>query len=124
MVTIRRAGRDATLVAWAAALTDCLAVAASWGDRGVDVEVLEVGSSVLLDDAAVLASVARTKNAVIVGVAPELSCRIHEALFPRLKSAVRRVASKDCPVPFAKHLETAFMYGHDDIENAVRETLR
>jgi pyruvate/2-oxoglutarate/acetoin dehydrogenase E1 component len=91
MVTMRRAGRDATLVAWAAALNDCLVVAASWAARGIDVEVLEVGSSVLLDDTAVLASVARTKNAVIVGVAPELSCRIHEELFAELEHPVARV---------------------------------
>src|SRR3954454_18603269 len=91
MVTMRRAGRDATLVAWATALYDCLVVAASWDERGIDVEVLEVDSSVLLDDTAVLASVARTKNAVIVGVAPELVCRIHEELFSELEHAVARV---------------------------------
>jgi pyruvate/2-oxoglutarate/acetoin dehydrogenase E1 component len=91
MVTIRRPGRDATLVAWGPAVRDCLAVAESWSGRGVDVEVLEVGTSVLLDDAAVLASVSRTKNAVVVGVAPELACRIHEELFAELEHAVARV---------------------------------
>ena len=91
MVTIRRPGRDATVVAWGSSVNDCLAVAQAWSERGVDVEVLEVGSSVLLDDVAVLASVARTKNAVVVGVAPELVCRIHEELFSELEHAVARV---------------------------------
>src|SRR5947209_6165903 len=91
MVTIRRPGRDATVVAWGSAVRDCLAVAESWSERGVDVEVVEVGASVLLDDAAVLASVSRTKNAVVVGGAPELVCRIHEELFAELEHAVARV---------------------------------
>ena len=91
MATIRRPGRDVTLVAWGRTVGDCLAVAERWGERGVDIEVLEVGSDVLLDDAAVMASVGRTKNAVVVGVAPELSCRIHEELFAELEHAVVRV---------------------------------
>src|SRR3954471_16855211 len=91
MVTIRRPGRDATLVAWGQTVSDCLAVAEAWSARGLDIEVLEVGASVLLDDAAVLASVSRTTNAVVVGVAPELVCRIHEELFSELEHAVARV---------------------------------
>jgi pyruvate dehydrogenase E1 component beta subunit len=91
MVTIRRPGRDATLVAWGPTVKDCLAVAESWSGRGVDVEVVEVGSSVLLDDTAVLASVSRTKNAVVVGAAAELACRIHEELFAELEHAVVRI---------------------------------
>jgi pyruvate/2-oxoglutarate/acetoin dehydrogenase E1 component len=91
MVTVRRSGRDATLVAWGRTVDDCLAVAAVWSERGVDVEVLEVGSSVLLDDAGVLASVSRTKNAVVVGGAPELTCRIYEELFADLEHPVVRV---------------------------------
>jgi pyruvate dehydrogenase E1 component beta subunit len=91
MVTIRRPGRDATLIAWGRTVGDCLAVAESWGGRGVEVEVLEVGGPVLLDDAGVLASVARTRNAVVVGGAPELACRIHEELFAELEHAVQRV---------------------------------
>jgi 2-oxoisovalerate dehydrogenase E1 component beta subunit len=91
MVTVRRPGRDATLVAWGRMVNDCLAVAEAWSERGVDIEVLEVGSSVLLDDAGVVASVSRTKNAVVVGGAAELACRIHEELFADLEHAVVRV---------------------------------
>jgi pyruvate/2-oxoglutarate/acetoin dehydrogenase E1 component len=37
---------------------------------------------------------------------------------------VQRVASKDTPVPFAKQLEAAYIYSHDDIEKAVHQTLK
>ena len=55
--------------------------------------------------------------------ATEVSARIHESLFRELEAPVERVAAKDCPVPFAKQLETAFLYSHADIEAAVRRTL-
>jgi pyruvate dehydrogenase E1 component beta subunit len=57
-------------------------------------------------------------------VGAEVSARIHEALFRELRAPVQRVASRDCPVPFAKQLEAAFLYSHADIERAVRATLQ
>jgi pyruvate dehydrogenase E1 component beta subunit len=57
------------------------------------------------------------------GVGAEISARIHESLFKELKAPVQRVASQDSPVPFAKQLETAFIYSHADIVAAVRTTL-
>ena len=79
----------------------------------------------------ILTSVKKTGRAVVVheavksfGVGAEVSARIHETLFRELKAPVQRVASQDSPVPFAKQLEAAFLYSHDDIERAVRETLR
>jgi len=57
------------------------------------------------------------------GVGAELSSRIHERLWGQLKAPVQRVAAKDCPVPFSKVLETAFLYSAADIEAAIRKTL-
>jgi pyruvate dehydrogenase E1 component beta subunit len=108
MVTIRRPGRDLTLVAWGRTVGDCLAVAEAWTERGIEMEVLEVDTAVHLDDAAVLASVARTKNAVVVGGSPELACRIHEELFADLEHAVLRVGPAG---------------GRTDVDAAVRRLL-
>jgi pyruvate/2-oxoglutarate/acetoin dehydrogenase E1 component len=124
-------GKDVTVIGYSRSMLDIPVVAAKLAKDGIDCEVIDLRTVSPLDMDTVLTSVAKTGRAVVVheavrsfGVGAEVSARIHEALFPKLKSAVRRVASKDCPVPFAKHLETAFMYSHDDIENAVRETLR
>jgi len=40
-----------------------------------------------------------------------------------LKAPVQRVASEDCPVPYAKPLEAAYLYTHDELEAAIRRTL-
>src|SRR3546814_6060377 len=77
----------------------------------------------------IFASVAKTKRAVIVheavrpfGAGAEISARIHEELFSDLLAPVQRVASYPSPVPFAKPLETAFLYSVDDIVRAAHAT--
>lgn len=108
MVTIRRPGRDATVVAWGPPVEVCLSVAEAWAGRGVDVEVLDLGPPAQHDEPAVLASVSRTKNAVIVDGSAELACRIHEELFADLEHAVQRVAAPG---------------RRDDIDSALRRIL-
>jgi acetoin:2,6-dichlorophenolindophenol oxidoreductase subunit beta len=36
---------------------------------------------------------------------------------------VARVGSRNCPVPFSRPLEDAFMYSDDRIENAIRKVM-
>jgi pyruvate dehydrogenase E1 component beta subunit len=127
---IARPGKDVTLIGYSRAMHDIAAVAGKLGQDGIDCEVIDLRTVSPLDMDTVLTSVRKTRRAVIVheavksfGVGAELSARIHEALFRELQAPVERVASHDCPVPFAKQLEAAFLYSHADIEQAVRRTL-
>jgi len=107
MARIRRSGRDVTLIASGPPVDDCLAAAEACATRGVDVEVLDLGPSAAADDAVILGSVSRTKNAVVIGDGAEISCRIHEELFPDLEHAVQRLAEGS----------------RDDIEAALRRLM-
>lgn len=127
---IVKSGKDVTLIGYSRAMTDIVAVANRLCADGIDCEVIDLRTVSPLDMPTVLMSVRKTRRAVVVheavrsfGVGAEVSARIHEALFHELHAPVQRVASQDCPVPFAKHLETAFLYSHADIEHAVRTTL-
>ena len=67
-----------------------------------------------LDDATVIASVARTHRAVIVdegwrsgSLAAEVSARIMEQAFYELDAPVARVCSAEVPIPYPRHLEQA-----------------
>jgi acetoin:2,6-dichlorophenolindophenol oxidoreductase subunit beta len=128
---IARAGKDVTLIGYSRSMIDLPVVAEALAKEGVDCEVLDLRTVSPLDTDAILTSVKKTGRAVVVheavrsfGVGAEVSARIHESLFRELKAPVQRVASKDSPVPFAKQLETAFVYSHADIVNAVRTTLK
>jgi len=123
-------GKDVTLIGYSRSMMDIPVVAKKLAGEGIDCEIIDLRTVAPLDMETVLGSVARTGRAVIVheavksfGVGAELSSRIHEALFRQLKAPVERVASKDCPVPFATQLEAAYLYSHADIEAAVRRTL-
>ena len=94
---------------------------------GISVEVLDLRTISPLDMEAILASVSKTGAAVILheavrnfGAGAEISSRIHEKLFDKLKGPVARVGGKFAPVPFSKPLEDAFLPSAEDLEAAVR----
>ncbi|MEC9358549.1 MAG: alpha-ketoacid dehydrogenase subunit beta [Pseudomonadota bacterium] len=126
---IAKPGKDVTVIGYSRSMMDIPVVAKKLAGEGIDCEVIDLRTVSPLDMDTILESVKKTGRVVVVheacrsfGVGAEISARIHESLFKELKAPVQRVASKDCPVPFAKSLETAFIYSHADIENAIRAT--
>src|SRR5882757_1951937 len=125
---IVREGSNITLISYGLHVHTCLAAAAQLSEIGVDAEVIDLRSLVPLDIETVLASVSKTRRAVVVheavgraGFGAELSSLIHEALFDELAAPVRRVTGADTPVPFAKPLETAFVPTADTVAAAARQ---
>ena len=124
---IVRAGTDVTLISYGRQVSDCITAANELAEQGVSAEVIDLRSLVPLDEATVLASVSKTKRAVVVheavtrcGFGAELSSRIHEELFGTLAAPVVRVGGKNIPIPYAKNLETAFVPQVSDIVDAVK----
>ena len=127
---IRRAGRDVTLITYGWSLYKCLAAAATLAQEGIDAEVLDLRALRPLDDAAIMASVRRTRRAVIVdegwrsgSLSAEVATRIVEQAFYDLDAPVARVCTAEVPVPYAKHLEEAALPSPETIAAAVRNLL-
>lgn len=127
---IHRPGKDVTVIGYSRSMLDIIPVTEKLAQDGIDCEVIDLRTVSPLDMDTILASVRKTGRAVIVheacrsfGVGAEVSSRIHEALFRELKAPVQRVASEDCPVPYAKVLEAAYLYTHAELEAAIRTTL-
>jgi pyruvate dehydrogenase E1 component beta subunit len=128
--SILREGTDVTLIGYSRAIHDIVPVAEKLAADGVSCEVIDLRTVSPMDMPTILASVRKTGRAVVVheavrsfGPGAEISARLHEQLWDVLKAPVLRVASKDCPVPFAKVLEQGFLYSHEDIVAAVRQTM-
>lgn len=124
---VRRPGRDLTLATYGNSLPKCLAAAEALAAAGIEAEVVDLRVLRPLDDATVAASVARTRRCVIVdeglrsgSLAAELAARIAERCFFELDTPVRRVCSREVPVPYPAHLEAAALPGVDDIVAAAR----
>lgn len=124
-------GSDVSLIGYGRQVHDAVAVAQALAGQGISVEVIDVRSVVPLDEATILASVAKTRRAVIFheavrrfGVGAEIAARIHEELHETLLSPVARVGADYSPVPFAAALELAHLPGPAALEDAVRLVLK
>jgi pyruvate/2-oxoglutarate/acetoin dehydrogenase E1 component len=127
---IRRPGRDVTLITYGWSLYKCLAAAETLAREGIEAEVLDLRTLRPLDDAAIVASVRRTRRAVIVdegwrsgGLSAEITTRIVEQAFYDLDAPVARVCTVEVPVPYAKHLEDAALPSAERIVAAIRTTV-
>ncbi|OUS96415.1 alpha-ketoacid dehydrogenase subunit beta [Rhodococcus sp. NCIMB 12038] len=106
---VRRAGRDATLVAYGPSVTVALESAEAAAAEGHDLEVIDLRSIVPFDDETVMASVRKTGRCIVIqeaqgfaGVGAEIAARIQERCFHHLHSPVLRVSGFDIPYPAPK----------------------
>jgi pyruvate/2-oxoglutarate/acetoin dehydrogenase E1 component len=123
---VRRAGRDVTIVAYGGTVWKSLEAASALAERGVDAEVVDLRSLRPIDDETIVASVAKTRRAVIVdegwktgSLAAEVCARIVEKAFYELDAPIGRVCSAEVPIPYPKHLEDAALPQPDKIVDAV-----
>jgi pyruvate/2-oxoglutarate/acetoin dehydrogenase E1 component len=111
---IRREGRDISFVTYGGSLWKTLEAATALSAEGIEAEVIDLRSLRPLDDATIVASVAKTRRAVIIdegwrsgSLAAEISARIVEQAFWELDAPIGRVCSEEVPVPYPRHLEFA-----------------
>jgi len=128
--SVAREGTDVSVIGYGPAIAPALALADALQKEGISLEVVDLRTVAPFDQATVLASVAKTRRAVVVheavrafGVGAEISSCIHEALFSELRAPVGRVGSAYSPVPFSPPLEKAYLFNRAGLEAAVRKTL-
>lgn len=126
---VSREGRDATVVAWGAALHEAMAAAAVLANEGVEVDVIDVATLKPLDSETILRSVEKTGRCVIVHEAPrtagygaEIAAQIAERALYSLLAPVRRVTGYDVVVPLFR-LEKQYMPSVERIIDAVRKVM-
>ena len=125
---IRRAGKDITLICYGGSVGKTLAAAEELAADDIDAEVIDLRVLRPLDMATLVASVARTRRAVIVdegwragSLAAEISAAIVEQAFWELEAPIARVCSEEVPIPYPKHLEEAVLPQTPEIVAAARE---
>jgi len=111
---VRRRGRDVSLITYGGSLWKTLEAAATLAADGIEAEVIDLRSLRPLDDATIMASVGKTRHAVIVdegwrsgSLAAEIGMRIVEQAFWSLDAPIGRVCSEEVPIPYPRHLENA-----------------
>jgi acetoin:2,6-dichlorophenolindophenol oxidoreductase subunit beta len=127
---LARAGSDATVVTYGAAVYTALQAAGMLEDEGISVEVLDLRSLVPLDREAVFESVDKTGRLVTLhdatkfcGFGAEIAAMVAEELFDALKAPIRRVAAPDIPVPFTPPQEDYYKPNAEQVVRAVKSIL-
>jgi pyruvate dehydrogenase E1 component beta subunit len=111
---VKRPGKDVTIICHSKTVAPALNAAKSLSDEGIDAEVIDLRTIRPLDEAAILASVAKTNRVVVAeegwgfaGVGAQVVDLIQREAFDDLDAPVIRVHQADVPMPYNKHLEKA-----------------
>ena len=127
---IKRAGKDATLIAWSNMIPRSLEVAEELAAEGIEVEVVDPRTLVPLDVELILESVRKTQHVVIVqeavrrgGVASDIASIIQEQAFDYLDAPIEIVAGVNTPIPYNLELEKACVPQKEQIMEAVRRSV-
>lgn len=124
---VRRQGGGLSIITYGNTVHLSLQAAGQLAEEDIDVEVLDLRTIVPMDSDAIESTVRKTGKALVVheanltgGFGGEIAAHIAEHCFEHLDAPVRRVASLDTPVGFAKALEDHILVGTEDIVQAAR----
>jgi pyruvate dehydrogenase E1 component beta subunit len=128
---VRRPGRDVSLVTYGNSLPKCIAAADALAKDGIEAEVVDLRVLRPLDFATIAESVARTHRCVIVdegwksgSISAEVAARLADDSLYDLDAPIRRVCSREVPVPYAAHMEEATLPRIDDVVATTRALVR
>jgi len=127
---VKREGTDLSIITWGRQCVFSLEAAEELEKEGISVEVLDIRSLVPIDWEAIVATVSKTHNVLVVSeevkrgsYAGEISAQIMEGLFDELDSPVERVCGLNTVSPFSPPLEDANFPHKEDIIKAVKKIL-
>ena len=129
---VKRIGTDATVVAIGAMVRPALRAAEVLEKvSGLSVEVVDPRSLVPLDEATILASVAKTGRLVVAdeardrcSAASHISAVVCDKGFASLAAPVKRVTVPDVAMPYAPSLEQSIFPDAQRIADAVRQVVQ
>jgi pyruvate dehydrogenase E1 component beta subunit len=127
---VKRQGNDVTLICHSKTVAVALKAADQLAEQNVSAEVVDLRSLRPMDEAAILASVAKTNRAVVVeegwphaGIGAQVVDIIQRDAFDQLDAPVQRVTQADVPMPYNKHLERAAKASPEKVAAAARRVL-
>ena len=127
---VKREGTDVTLICHSKTVSVALKAADQLAEQNVSAEVVDLRSLRPIDEAAILASGAKTNRAVVVeegwphvGIGAQVVDIIQRDAFDQLDAPVQRVTQADVPMPYNKHLERAAKASPEKVAAAARRVL-
>ncbi|KAF5058400.1 2-oxoisovalerate dehydrogenase subunit beta [anaerobic digester metagenome] len=127
---VKKEGTDLSIITWSRQVYFALEAAEELAKEGIHVEVLDLRTLVPLDWDAIVKSVSKTHNVIVLSeevkrgsYAGEISAQIAEELFDELDAPVERVCGLNIVSPFSPTLEDENFPHPADIVKAVKKVL-
>jgi 2-oxoisovalerate dehydrogenase E1 component beta subunit len=126
---VARAGKDLSIITYGLMRHLAVEAADKLAADGIDAEVIDLRTIRPMDREAIVASVTKTRRALILhedqkfgGVGAEIAAIIAEQALFELDAPIKRLAGPDVPsMGYAKEYEEAFMPNVERITSAMRE---
>ncbi|MBT8414841.1 MAG: pyruvate dehydrogenase (acetyl-transferring) E1 component subunit alpha [Boseongicola sp.] len=128
---LRHTGTDVSLITYGGSLAKTIEAAKRLeGEHNISADVIDLRSLRPLDMETILASVTKTRRAVIIdegwrsgSLAAEIGMRLAEEAFFELDAPLARVCSEEVPIPYPRHLEQAAIPQTDKIVAVARQLM-
>lgn len=124
-------GTDLSIITYSGMVLTAMQALPALAEAGMSVELIDLRTVSPWDREAVLASVRKTRRALVVheavrafGVGAEIAATLMEELYGVLKAPVRRLGGPYATVPFSKPLEDAFLVQPADIVAVAQALVR
>ena len=128
--TIRRSGKDLTIVATGWTVDRALAAAERLAADGVEAEVIDPRTLAPLDTATILESVAKTGRLVIVdqstrhgSASAVIAAEVADQGFDSLQAPIKQVTALDATIPYSEPMEHYVLPDEDKIVAAAGQVL-
>lgn len=125
---VTREGKDVSLIAYSKMALVALEAAKDLEKKGIDVEVIDIRTLNPLDMETLVSSVKKTSRAIVAyeawktgGAGAEIAAELQERVFDYLDAPIIRIAGKDVPAPYNRHLEAVSIPQKEDIVRAVQQ---
>lgn len=123
---IQKSGNDVTIVSFGKMMRVCEQAVDALAEKGIDAELIDLQSVRPIDYDTIANSIRKTNRCVIVeeawplaSISSEISYMMSQMVFDHLDAPIKRVTTRDVPLPYAITLVDAFLPNVERIVQAV-----
>ncbi len=123
---IQKSGQDVTIVSFGKMMRVCEQAVKALEEKGINAELIDLQTVRPIDYETVANSIRKTNRCVVVeeawplaSISSEISYMMSQMVFDHLDAPIKRVTTRDVPLPYAITLVDAFLPNVDRVVQAV-----
>ena len=123
---IQKSGEDVTIVSFGKMMRVCEEAVNALAEKGIDAELIDLQTVRPIDYDTIANSIKKTNRCIVVeeawplaSISSEISYMMNQMVFDHLDAPIKRVTTRDVPLPYAATLVDAFLPNVERVVEAV-----